>query len=75
MGKVVLGGYAFQIPTSAAAGQTYQIQIGRPSATSDGIGAPGREVFIDTPTNGSPTAGAINSIKHRHRRPAQIRRR
>jgi hypothetical protein len=62
-GKVVLGGYAFQIPPSATTGQAYQIQIGRPSATSDGIGMPGHDVFIDTPTNGSLTAGPINSIK------------
>jgi hypothetical protein len=62
-GQVVAGGYAFQIPGSATNGQTYEIQIGRPSATSDGIGAPGSEVFISTPTNGSLTSGAINAIK------------
>jgi hypothetical protein len=63
LGKVVLGGYAFQIPPSAAPGQTYRIQIGRPSATSDGIGAPGSSVYIAAPTNGSLAAGPINSIK------------
>ncbi|MEI7936096.1 MAG: hypothetical protein WCK27_05345, partial [Verrucomicrobiota bacterium] len=63
IGKVVLGGYAFQIPPSAVPGQTYRIQIGRPSATSDGIGAPGSDVYIATPTNGSLAAGPINSIK------------
>ncbi len=52
-----------RFPASAAAGQTYQIQIGRPSATSDGIGAPGSDVYIATPTNGSLASGAINSIK------------
>jgi hypothetical protein len=62
-GKVILGGYSFQIPATAVAGQTYQIAIGRPSATSDGIGMPGSEVFIATPTNGSLTAGPINSVK------------
>ena len=62
-GEVVLGGYAFQLPPTAAPGQTYQIQIGRPSATSDGVGAPGSAVYIATPTNGSLTAGSINSIK------------
>jgi hypothetical protein len=60
---VIVGGYSFQVPGSATNGQTYQIQIGRPSATSDGIGAPGSSVYINTPTNGSLTAGAINSIK------------
>jgi sugar lactone lactonase YvrE len=63
-GKVVLGGYAFQVPGNAQPGQTYQIQIGLPSATSDGIGAPGSTVYIATPTNGSLAAGALNTIKH-----------
>lgn len=62
-GKVIVGGYAFQIPTNAVPGQQYRIQIGRPSATSDGVGAPGSDVYIETPTNGSLTAGPINSIK------------
>ena len=50
-GKVILGGFAFQIPGVATNGQTYQIQIGRATATSDGIGAPGSSVLIATPTN------------------------
>jgi hypothetical protein len=62
-GKVVLGGYMFQVPMTATPGETYQIQIGRPSATSDGIGAPGSSVFIYTPTNGSLGGGVMNSIK------------
>ena len=61
---VIIGGYAFTVPATATNGQTYQIQIGRPSATSDGIGAPGSSVYIATPTNGSPAGGAINSIKN-----------
>jgi hypothetical protein len=60
-GSVVLGMLSFQVPTN---GQTPQIQIGRPSATSDGVGAPGSSVFISTPTNGSLSAGPINSIKN-----------
>jgi hypothetical protein len=60
---VIVGGYSFQIPANATCGEQYQIQIGRPSATSDGIGAPGSDVYIATPTNGSLTAGAMNSIK------------
>ena len=44
------------MPGSAVAGQTYQIQIGRPSATSDGVGAPGSEVLIDAPASGPITA-------------------
>jgi hypothetical protein len=60
-GKVILGGYAFRVPLSATSGQTYQMQIGRASATSDGIGA---GVFIFAPTNGSMTNGAINALKN-----------
>jgi hypothetical protein len=63
-GQIEVGAYVFAIPTNAAPNQTYQIQIGRPSATSDGIGAPGSAVFIYAPTNGSFTNGAINSIKN-----------
>ena len=62
-GKIVLGGYGFQIPTNAVPGQTYQIQIGRPSATSDGVGAPGSDVVISAVTIGSLTSGAENAIK------------
>jgi hypothetical protein len=60
---VIVGGYAFQIPPNAALGQQYQIQLSRPSATSDGIGAPGSSVFIVAPTNGALAGGPINSIK------------
>ena len=63
--KVEVGGYGFQVPTNAANGQTYQIQIGRPSATSDGIGAPGSDVFIAAPTNGATAGGQpINALKY-----------
>ncbi|HTY86693.1 MAG TPA: NHL repeat-containing protein [Candidatus Acidoferrum sp.] len=63
-GKVILGGFNFSVPVTALPGQTYQIQIGRPSATSDGIGAPGSSVYIFAPTNGSLGAGSINAIKN-----------
>jgi hypothetical protein len=62
--EVIVGGYSFQVPASATPGQTYQIQIARPTATSDGIGAPGSSVSILAPTNGSLAGGAINSIKN-----------
>ena len=63
-GKIEVGGYAFQVPISATNGQTYQIQIGRPSATSDGIGTPGSDVFIAAPTNGATAGGPpINALK------------
>jgi sugar lactone lactonase YvrE len=61
---VIVGGYSFQIPGIAQPGQQYQIRIGRPSATSDGVGAPGSDVYIATPTNGSLAVGPINSIKN-----------
>jgi hypothetical protein len=58
---VILGGYNVQIPTNAQSGDTYQIQIGRPSATSDGIGAAASKVVtIDAPTNGAP----ISALKY-----------
>ena len=64
-GLVEVGGFSFQIPISATNGQTYQIQIGRPSATKDGIGAPGSDVFIAAPTNINYYSGApINAIKY-----------
>src|ERR1035437_1714506 len=62
-GKVIVGGYAFKVPASANSNDTYLIQIGRPSATSDGIGAPGSDVFIATPTNGALAGGSINALK------------
>ena len=61
---VIVGGYSFQVPVNAGPNQTYQIQIGRPSATTDGIGTPGSSVFIYAPTNGSLAGGTINSIKN-----------
>ena len=61
---VIVGGYSFHVPANAVPGNTYQIQIGRPSATTDGIGAPGSSVFIYTPTNGSLSGGAINTVKN-----------
>ena len=50
-GRVVLGAYTFKVPTNANIGDKYRIRLGRPSATSDGVGAPGSDIFIDTPTN------------------------
>ncbi|HWD18502.1 MAG TPA: hypothetical protein VHB20_04430 [Verrucomicrobiae bacterium] len=60
-GKVIVGGYSFVVPTTATAGQQYKIQIGRPSATADGIGVV--PALLVAPTNGSMTNGPINSIK------------
>ena len=57
-----MGGYAFG-SRQCRARQYLPNSIRRPSATSDGIGAPGSSVFIYAPTNGS-LAGAINSVKN-----------
>jgi len=63
--EVILGGYSFAVPKTSTNGQTYQIQIGRPSATSDGVGAPGSAVYIDAPTSGNLAAGApMNALKY-----------
>jgi hypothetical protein len=62
-GSVIVGGYSFTIPGNAQTGQQYQIQIGRPSATDDGIGAPGSSVYVYAPTNGSLGEGVINALK------------
>jgi hypothetical protein len=63
--KIIIGGYGLQVPGAATNGQTYQIQIGRPSATSDGIGTPGSSVYIAAPTNGATAGGdPINALKY-----------
>ncbi len=59
-GKIILGAYCFRIPNNSIAGNKYRIQIGRPSATSDGVA---EDVLIDAPTNGSLSAGAVNALK------------
>ncbi|MGP8198824.1 MAG: hypothetical protein ACLQU4_04905 [Limisphaerales bacterium] len=63
-GQVIVGAYGFPIPSGAAIGNTYTIQAGLPSATTyfPPDEAP-YSVFIQAPTNGSMTNGAINSIK------------
>jgi hypothetical protein len=53
--KVVVGGFGFKVPANALPGHTYQIQIGRPSATADGVGM---DVLIEAPAN-----GPISSLK------------
>jgi hypothetical protein len=49
-GVVVVGAYSFQVPPAAGLGDKYSIQLGSPSATRDGVGAPGADVFIQAPT-------------------------
>lgn len=50
-GLVVVGAYSFQVPNTATNGDQYFIQLGSPSATSDGVGAPGADIFIAPPTS------------------------
>ncbi len=50
-GTVVAGTYSFQIPNTAKTGDKYYMQLGSPSATRDGVGAPGSDVFIQAPTD------------------------
>lgn len=60
-GKVVVGDYNIQIPTTAQIGDQYEIRIGRPSATADGVN---EDVFIDTPQDGALGAGKPNAVKN-----------
>jgi hypothetical protein len=48
-GVVVVGAYSFEVPSNAAMGDQYFLQLGSPSATRDGIGAPGSDVLILPP--------------------------
>ena len=48
-GVVVVGAYSFLVPNNANTGDQYFIQLGSPSATRDGAGATGADVFIQSP--------------------------
>ncbi|MCU0782633.1 MAG: hypothetical protein MUF81_01025 [Verrucomicrobia bacterium] len=57
-GIVVVGAYSFQVPNNASIGDKYFIQLGSPSGTRDGVGAPGADVYIQPPaTNQAVTVG------------------
>ena len=65
--QVVIGGYFFGIPTNAGPGDVYQIQIGRPSATTFsrvGYGTPVYpfEAPDDTNRMGSGTLNALKNV-------------
>ena len=58
-GVVVVGAYSFQVPNTATNGDKYFIQLGSPSGTRDGVGAPGAAVYIRPPANNQAvTVGA-----------------
>lgn len=48
--KVIVGGFRFTVPLTAAPDSRYLVTVGRPSATADGVQA---DVYIETPTNRS----------------------
>lgn len=60
-GKAIVGAFSFLVPANAQNGVKYLVQIGRPSATSDGVDT---DINIECPTNGALQRGLINSIKH-----------
>jgi sugar lactone lactonase YvrE len=69
-GQVVVGGYSFMIPASAAMNDQYQIQISRPSAAVEsGAGYPTAAVVIQAPANTNATnlgPGTLNALKTVH---------
>ncbi|MGA4577446.1 hypothetical protein [Limisphaera sp. VF-2] len=62
-GRVLVGAYGIRVPSNAKPGQTYVIQVDRPTATSDGIGAPGSDVYIEAPAYGVLGKGPLNGVK------------
>ena len=48
-GVVLAGAYSFHVPAGANIGDQYFIQLGSPSATADGVGAPGANITIAAP--------------------------
>ncbi len=62
--KIIVGGFNVNIPANAQTNQSYKIRIDRASATSDGIGAPGSDVYIASPTNAGTGGGTINALKY-----------
>jgi sugar lactone lactonase YvrE len=64
---VIVGGYRLELSPNAVNGQQYQIAINLPSATDDGVGAPGSSVFIFNGQGTNPAAlgpGTLNAIKN-----------
>jgi hypothetical protein len=64
-GKVVPGAYSFVVPPTAQIGQTYEIEIIRPSANADGIS---QDVFIETPNDPSIPIRAVQTVTVGERR-------
>ncbi|MEY4917120.1 MAG: hypothetical protein RL616_1033, partial [Verrucomicrobiota bacterium] len=63
-GKVIVGDFSFQVPTNAISGQTYQIQITAPAATSDGFETNQSSVMLLTSTNAIKFVTITNTLKY-----------
>ncbi len=63
-GKVIAGDFLFQVPTNAVSGQTYQIQITTPVATSDGFETNQSSVMLLTSTNSVKSVAITNTLKY-----------
>ncbi|MGH7979565.1 MAG: hypothetical protein ACREE6_09335, partial [Limisphaerales bacterium] len=61
--KVIVGGYAFQVPANASPGEQYELTLQDPAADNDGLGINGSAVVINVPSSGSLSNGPINGIK------------
>ncbi len=57
--KVVVGSFKFKVPFTAVEGQSYQVKIGLPSATSDGIS---KDAYIDAPYAGTNKPLAVRNL-------------
>jgi len=64
--QFVIGGYSFGIPTNANPGDTYQIQINRPSATTyPTLASYGIPVYIAAPADTNLLGpGSVNALKN-----------
>lgn len=58
-GRVVPGAFSFTIPPTSTIGDQYQVSVGRPSATGDGVAS---DAVIEAP-DGSDTTLGISAIR------------
>ncbi|MFO1500690.1 MAG: FN3 associated domain-containing protein [Verrucomicrobiota bacterium] len=65
LGRVVTGGYHFQIPVGATSSDTYRIEISRPSATSDGLR---QSVYIEVVPDPAKSISSTKVVRMAQRR-------